>query len=258
MTLISFDDAVTASNLNSNQKVAVFYADGHYANRLAVARQCPNAKLYGITVWGQTGPGIFACDSETGDMDVPQTLAWVEEQIHLGVKLICVYANLSRFLNEGLLADIVALERKYGIKVRKWLAHYTGNPVLEYPWVDAEQYADPGPVDHNLALATFFGDTPSHTATDPNHYDWFDVGPFPSVWGRLNERKVVEQYDGARKHPVKYAGYLLLLRLKLRFLANRVAKVSGAGTKNPNWGQFHRGWRFQALIHRAQGQQLVK
>lgn len=75
MTLISFDDAVTASNLNPNQKVAVFYADGHYANRDAVARQCPNAKLFGITVFGEVGFGIFAADSETGDLDVPQTLA---------------------------------------------------------------------------------------------------------------------------------------------------------------------------------------
>lgn len=164
--LISFEDAVTASNLDPNQKYAVYYADGRYANRAAVAAQCPQAKLFGITVGGLTGPTIFACDSETGDLDVPQTLRWVENQIQLGVKLICVYANLDRFLNLGLLAGVETLERKYGVKVRKWLAHYTGNPVLEYPWVDAEQYADPGPVDLNVALATFFGDLPP-TPTPP-------------------------------------------------------------------------------------------
>lgn len=156
--LISFEDAVTASNLDPRQTHAVFYADGAYANRAAVAKACPHAKLYGITVRGQTGTGIFAADSETGDLTVPQTIAWVETQIHLGVKLICVYANESRFLSEGLLSRLEALEKQHGVKVRKWLAHYTGNPTLEFPWVDAEQYADPGPVDRNVALADFFGD----------------------------------------------------------------------------------------------------
>jgi hypothetical protein len=169
MKLISFEDAVTATNLDPNQTHAVYYADGRFANRDAVARQCPHAKLYGITVTGLlTGPGVFAVDSETGDVPVDRTLAWVEKQIKLGVQPIAVYANLSRWLNEGLLAGVQALEKKYGVRVRKWLAHYTGNPVLEFPWVDAEQYADPGPVDRNVALADFFGDV---TPTPPTKED---------------------------------------------------------------------------------------
>jgi hypothetical protein len=175
------------------------------------------------------------------------------------VKLIVVYANLDRFINGGLLARLEALEKKYGVKIRKWLAHYTGNPVLEYPWVDAEQYADPGPVDHNVALANFFGDeAPAPAPATPQHYERFFLGPFSSPFGKLDERLVVERYDGARKHPVKYAPYLLLLRAELRFLANRVAKEAGAGTSVTTWGQFNRGWRFQELIHRSQGDQYVK
>lgn len=156
--LIDFQDATNASNLNPNQKYAVFYVDGRFANRAAVAARCPHAKLYGITVLGATGPGIFAADSETGDLSVASTLRWVETQIKLGVKLIAVYANENRWLNEGLLAGVQALERKHKVNVRKWLAHYTGKRTLEFPWVDAEQYADPGPVDLNVALAKFFGD----------------------------------------------------------------------------------------------------
>jgi hypothetical protein len=252
MSNIFFQDAVTASNLPSNATHAVYYADGTYANRSAVAARCPHAKLYGITVWGQTGPGIFACDSETGDMDVAQTVAWVAEQVRLGVQLICVYANLNRWLNEGLKAQL----DHYGSRIKRWVADYNNVAQIQ-PWADAEQYSDPGPVDLNVALANFFGDTPPAPPTQPLHYDWFDVGPFPSIWGDLNERLVVEQYDGARKHPVIYAVYLLILRAKLHFLANRVATVAGAGTANPSWGVFHRGWRYQALIHRAQGERVA-
>lgn len=252
MALISFQDAVNASNLNPNQLYAVYYADGRYANRTAVAQRCPHAKLFGITVGGLTGPAIFACDSETGDLDVPSTLRWVETQIRLGVKLITVYANLSRWLSEGLLAGVEALERKYGVKVRKWVADFNNQPVIQ-PWADAEQYADPGPVDLNVALASFFGDIPPSP-----HYDRFYTGPFPMGPLKLNERLVVEQYDGARRKPVKYAAYLLLLRARLRFLANRVAKEAGAGTSHTTWDQFNRGWRFQQLIHRSQGQQIVQ
>jgi hypothetical protein len=154
--LISFQDAVTASNLDPSQKFAVYYADGRYANRTAVAQRCPHAKLFGITVGGLTGKTIFACDSETGDLTVPSTIRWVESQIALRVPLICVYANSNRWLNEGLLADVQALERKHGVHVKKWVADFDNVPVIP-AWADAKQFADPGPIDRNVALADFFG-----------------------------------------------------------------------------------------------------
>ena len=155
MTLIDFQDAVTASNLNPNDKYGVYYLDGHFANYRAVRARMPRAKLYGITVFGAVGPGVFAADSELGDMPVPLTLAWTEKQIHLGVKLICNYANLNRWLNEGLLKGVLALERKYNVKTKKWVANY--NNLRSIPsWADADQYADPGPIDRDVALANFF------------------------------------------------------------------------------------------------------
>ena len=166
MTLISFDDAVTAANLNPNQEYAVFYADGRFANRTAVAARCPKAKLYGITVRGLTGHGIFACDCEAGDLTVQGALRWAEEQIKLKVELICVYASLDTWENQGLLTAIQALEKKYGVRIRKWVAHF--NNIAQIPsWADADQYADPGPVDHDIALATFFSDLPK--PPDHNH-----------------------------------------------------------------------------------------
>jgi hypothetical protein len=154
MTLIDFQDAVTARNLDPNQAHAVYYADGLYANHTAVAARCPHAKLYGITVFGRLGKDIFACDCETGDLTVPQAVAWVAAQVRLGVPLICVYANLSRWKNEGLLA---ALEH-YGHRIKRWVADYNNVPQIP-SWADADQFAGgiTSPVDRNVALENFFG-----------------------------------------------------------------------------------------------------
>lgn len=266
MALISFQDAVTAANLDPNQTHAVYYTDGRYANRSAVAARCPNAKLYGITVFGETGVGIFACDSEIGDLDVPQTIAWVNEQIKLGVKLICVYANESRWLNEGLLSQIQAIEKAYGIDIKKWVAHYDNLASIP-SWADAKQYADPGPVDRNVALASFFGDAaPAPKPADPNHYDWFDNTPRMVYLKARRERGQVELYDKLRAmqtpklHPRRVQ--LAFVRKVLLWYAKRVATVAIKNQPDkdgtPSWGVDHRGWRYQQLLHRSQGQRLAQ
>lgn len=162
LSQIVFQDAVTAKNLNPNQTHAVFYADGRYANHWAVAQACPHAKLYGITVTGLTGPGVFACDCEPGDLTPAQAEAWAAEQIRLGVKLVCVYASLDTWLSQGLKVALA----KYGSRIKRWVADFNNVAQIQ-PWADAEQYADPGPVDLNVALATFFGDAPPAPAPEP-------------------------------------------------------------------------------------------
>lgn len=153
--LINFKDAVNASVLDPNATVAVFYCDGDTANRSAVEDRCPHARLYAITVRGATGPGIFACDSETGDLTIAQTEAWVAEQIRLNVKPIVVYANQDRWLNLGLLTALA----KYGDRLERWDADYDGSAVVP-SWASAKQYAT-GSVDLNVAVANFFsGATP--------------------------------------------------------------------------------------------------
>lgn len=155
--LIDFQDAVTAANLDANQDFAVFYTDGRFANRAAVRARCPHAKLFGITTTGQTGVGIFACDSEEGDLPVDKTETWVEEQIHLEVDPIAVYANEDRWLNQGLLARLA----KYAHRIKRWDAN--ANNIREIrPWADAEQWAFLGRIDRDVALATFFQRSKPH------------------------------------------------------------------------------------------------
>jgi len=253
--LIDFQDAVTATNLDPNQTHAVYYADGRFANRQAVAAQCPKAKLFGITVSGLTGQGIFACDSETGDMDVPSTVAWVAEQVSLGVELICVYANLDRWVNGGLLAALA----KYGSRIKRWVAHYDNVRTIE-PWADAEQYADPGPIDRNVALANFFGDV---KPVPELHYERFDNRPRLVFKKARRERGQVELYDRLRaqqtptKHP--HRAQLAFVRYVLRFYAGRVWAVAHIKRVNgkPSWDVAYRGWRYQELVDRAQGQRVA-
>jgi len=149
--LISFQDAVTASNLNPNQLYAVYYIDGIFANRARVAARCPKAKLFGITVSGRTGADVFACDCEPGDLSAAEAEAWVAQQVKLGVPLVCVYASLDTWTQRGLLAVLAP----YGHRIKRWVADFNNIPAIP-SWADADQFADPGPVDLNVALANFF------------------------------------------------------------------------------------------------------
>lgn len=171
--LISFKDAVNANGLDQNATDAVYYCDGLYANEAAVRARCPRARLHAITVRGATGKGIFALDSENGDIDTgakvdfPETETWVSEQIKLGVEPIVVYANQDRWLNLGLLAALGKLLQRLGQpqdRIERWDADYDGVATVP-PWASAKQYMD-GNVDLNVALAGFF-DGPPKPAPDP-------------------------------------------------------------------------------------------
>lgn len=150
--VIDFKDAVNPAALDPNARYAVFYIDGAFANEAAVRARCPHAKLFAITTQGRTGRGIFACDSELGDLTVAQTEAWVAEQIRLGVELIAVYANLDRWLHQGLRAAL----SKYGSRIKRWVADWNGNPNSLPWWADADQYDSLPDVDLDAARATFF------------------------------------------------------------------------------------------------------
>lgn len=255
--LIDFQDAVTASHLDPTQRHAVYYVDGAFANRDAVAAQCPHAKLYGITVFGATGLGIFACDSENGDLDIPSTLRWVAEQIALGAKLLCVYANFDRWVNLGLLAAIEALEKRFGVKVRKWVADYDNVRSNMEPWADADQYAT-GSVDRNVALANFFGDTPPAVTVDP-HYAWFDARR-RSVFNKLRqERAQVQLYDRLRAlqtpkvHPRRVQ--IGFVRAVLGWYAGRLQRLIQFHPQHPDINR--RQWRHDQLAGRAEGKRYV-
>lgn len=243
--LIEFQDAVGASVLNPDALYAIYYADGSWPNETAVRAQCPHAKLFGVTVRGLTGPSIFACDCETGDLTPAEAVAWVSRQVDLGVKTICVYANLDTWLNQGLKA---ALDH-YGARIKRWVADFNGVDAIQ-PWADAEQYSSTD-IDLDVARATFFGDpVPPPKPVDPHHYLWFK-----------EYRLQVEDYDRLRKHPIKNRKQLKYVRYTLRQGAERIAHIvisEGRKSGKRDWAKDRRGWRYQQLIKRANGKRVVK
>lgn len=93
---------------------------------------------------------------------------------------------------------------------------------------------------------------------DPHHYLRFADSEFPSPWGKIKERKIVTEYDGARLHPEKYASYLHeVLEPRLRWLANRLAHVV-IYDRNRDWTSDWAWWRYPQLLNRSKGEQLVK
>lgn len=125
-------------------------------------------------------------------------------------------------------------------------------------------------VDYNHVYGEDFGqwDRKPPISPDPHHYRRFDT-KLRLLGGRtISEVAAVTEYDRLRAHPFIRRPRLHALRTDLRLLAGRVYQVAhdhalvmhpgaGAPVTVPAWGEFHRGWRYQALIHRAQGQRIV-
>lgn len=91
---------------------------------------------------------------------------------------------------------------------------------------------------------------------DRQHYDRFDKTVRKLGGGRISELETVREYDRLRKHPLVHRARLRVLRSELALLTGRVYTVAHQA-KPPSWGAFHRGWRFQQLIHRSQGKRLA-
>lgn len=210
MTSLTFDDAVTAGYLPSNQEYGVYYCDGDYANLEAVRARLPHATLFAITVFGRTGKGVFACDCELGDLTESQAVAWVEEQIRLDVDLICVYASADYWHN-GLWA---ALE-KYGPRIKRWCADYNGvkSTTVVYEGVtyqfDAHQYSSDARLDYDVAADGFFTPMPKAVTKKHKpkpkrkpsyHYERFSPRPRRLTRGINSPRNVVRNYDKSRKN----------------------------------------------------------
>jgi hypothetical protein len=149
---------------------------------------------------------------------------------------------------------------------RVWTAHFTGVEHIE-PGSDATQWTDHAlarNLDQSLCVSDFFTDPPAKPAVNPPHYDWFPNGFWLLNKLRVSERQTVMLYDRLRAkqtpklHPNR--AELATCRLHLSWLAGRVYRVAHDQPRDdgrPSWNVDHRGWRYQQLTHRAQGQRFV-
>lgn len=158
--LATMIDAVTTANFPLSTKVAACYMDGRFANVAGVRARLPKAQLLTLTTQG--GAAVAdGCDSEEGDLTATETEAWVAARIAAGQRLIVVYANLDRWINQGLLAALA----KYGDRIKRWLSHPDGVATIPAGY-DAKQYLFEKAIDVSVISSTFL--TPWTPPKPPN------------------------------------------------------------------------------------------
>jgi hypothetical protein len=131
-------------------------------------------------------------------------------------------------------------------------------------------------VDYDHIFGEDFGQWDYHAAApvalDPHHYGRLTVEHYAWKGRKLPfERSTAVRYDQLRRHPHNplHRSELAQLRSDLKDLADHVyfeahgeqqwsSPVWGTGPRVPTWSAFHRGFRYQAMIKRAQGQVVVR
>lgn len=264
-------DSVTIDQIPADAEAVAGYVGGIFPTFSPLVARFPNARHKSIAVSADEDADIL--DVESGDAVNSQAPAWFRRQKARGLALPGFYTSASNV--PALLATLEAAGIKRDEYVL-WVAHYTfvqPQAPLEQGG-DAVQYTDRAlgrNLDASICEPSFWHPTPSPVAKNLPTYGKFYEGPFESHWGALNERHVVEQYDKLREHAHLHEVALHTLRAQLRFLAERVAHEAiehateyrpeggppAEPVRRPNWREFHRGWRFQQLIHRAEGHRFV-
>lgn len=198
-------------------------------------------------------------DVERGDATIAQAPAWLDRQLARKVWRPGIYADLDSWVNGGLLR----LLAHYGSSIRRWVADWDFHPGILAGY-DAQQWAPiylGRDIDPDSVLSTFFPAAPQPVHHNPPLYSRFPTGPFPSRWGKLDERALVELYDQQRMHPERHTSTLPRIQAELRFLADRDAYEAvfahPLANGKPSWGVDYRGWRYQELHGRSTGAQYV-
>lgn len=256
--MITLYDSVTLSAFPANAQAVAGYVGGSFPTYSNLVARFPDAHHLSVAVNAEEDADCL--DIENGDARPDQAPAWYHRQVARGVKKPVFYADAST------IPAVIAALTAAGIKREQyftWVAHYTFTEHLE-PGSDATQWTDRAldrNLDQSLCTEAFFGVNPP--AKNSAHYDWFINDPLLVVGKKLNERAIVVAYDKyrAEQTPTKHPHRIQLdgLRTALKLLAGRVYTVAHEHPKNgkPSWGIDHRGWRYQQLIHRAQGQRFV-
>lgn len=256
-------DTVTVDTVPSNPQAVAGYVGGFWPTYSTLVAKFPNAHHLSIAV--NAGEDAECLDIENGDAVPSDAPAWVRRQQKRGVYRPVLYCDLSTEPAVTATLTAAGIQRS---EYRLWIAHYTYVDHIE-AGADATQWTDRAlgrNLDQSTCVNSFFDTKPAPPPApvyNPPNYSLFSTGSFKfPKYGNLVEQNIVERYDGARKHPLVYGLYLkYYLQPRLQVLADHVAEwaihVNPLPNGKPSWGVNHRGWRFQQLVHRAQGQRFV-
>lgn len=254
MTQIMYD-STNANGLPEGGAAYAGYVDGYASFPEIVNRFGHKAHLLSITI----NAGVLAAclDIESGAATIGDARYWVDRALAADIWRPCVYATADSYFHQGLLQDLSG----YGDRIRRWVAWWTDTEDIPGGF-DAKQFASNNAYDTSDFRPSMFPQAAPPKPVDPHHYEWFFTGPFRVSGGKsLNERHIVIEYDVARQHWIREHNTLKALRSDLKALAARVYEeaviVHPLKDGKPSWDLFHRGWRYQELIQRANGKRFV-
>lgn len=251
-------DSIDPSTIPSDAVAVAGYVGGAWPDFSRLVQLFPNARHKSIAV--NAGEDADILDIERGDAVPSQAPDWFRRQKARGLELPGLYSSASD------MPAVIAAMTAAGIpetEYVRWMAWLGSTEIPE--GMHARQYTFQAlgrNLDASVCLPSFWGAKSPPVVNGPR-YDWFPNASWKLFGKVLSERATVQEYDKLRAtqtrklHPNRPR--LAVLRLRLRWLAGRVYRVAHdqpSGGK-PSWGVDHRGWRWQQLHHRAQGQRFV-
>ena len=264
MTDITMFDTITPDQVPANPQAVAGYVGGSWPDYNFLVATFP--KALHLSIAPEASMEADCLDDEPGDATNAQLVGWYHLMKSKGATRIYFYTSIS---NVQALIDTLAAAGISRADYMIWSAHYTDNPHIcapntcgQGPQCDATQWTDHAlgrNLDQSLCSPDFFG---APVVVENPHYDWFDSEPREVDGQTVNERALAEEYDKLRDRPlstiVKNRPPLANLRAEMKVLADRLYTVAYDQRKDGHmaWGQYHRGWRWQQLMKRAQGERI--
>jgi hypothetical protein len=254
-------DSIEPSTIPSDAVAVAGYVGGSWPDYSQLVAEFPNARHKSIAVNASEDADIL--DIEAGDAVPSDAPGWFRRQKARGLVLPGFYSDASGM--PSVIAELHAAGIFDGFVL--WVAHLGPQPTPPFEQgAKAIQFtfnALGRNLDASACTEDFWSILPPPPVVNPQHYDWFENAEWELHGEKVNERQTVEAYDKLRAH-VKTLTHaeaveLALLRVRLLWLAERVWYVSHNPLKNgkATFGLYHRGWRWQQLIHRAHGMRFV-
>lgn len=258
MTITQYD-SIDPSQIPSNPEAVAGYVGGWWPDYSRLVSMFPHARHKSVCV--NAGEDGDILDVENGDATPQQAPGWYRRQKSRGVDVVGLYAD------ESTMPEVVSIMSAAGIPMSDYVRWVAWLGATDIPSGDqARQYtfrALGRDLDASVCLPEFWGTTPP-PVRNTMHYERFPTGPTLVNKVKLDPRSVVKRYDKYRAQQTKtshpHRVQLAILRKYLGWLAGRVDSIAHSQPRSngkPSWNLDYRGWQYQHLIHRAQGQRFV-
>jgi hypothetical protein len=255
-TIITQYDDVDLSLIPADAEAVAAYVGGSWPDYSKAVADFPKARHKSIAVNVDEDADIL--DIESGDAVPADAPVWYKRQKARGLALPGFYSDASEMPSVVAELDAAGIEASEYVL---WVAHLS-DAAPAYPFeqnAKAVQWTFTAlgrNLDQSACVEEFWSAEKPPAIVNPEHYDWFIDVPFKLHGAEFTELAEVKRYDKLRaldKPTADDNAELTLTRTHLLWLAERVLHVANEEAKDGkrSWQPFHRGWRYQQMIHRA-------